>query len=178
MPPSFSQDRLVSLDSAEEFVRLAKEKYPKKVGWETRDRRKVFTTVYRGTEWSEEFCSFFKTTLLHSFHLIIIFYYDGKFHVVPIILLPASLVCFCCIKILFLTGSHLLEVLPQHFCHNMRQSVSTCISSIHQTFFSTINNSVALAHDSDETVSNYFSWAFFFRFVFAILSHLFSPWHE
>ena len=32
LPSFFSQDRLVSLDSAEDFVRLAKEKYPKKAG--------------------------------------------------------------------------------------------------------------------------------------------------
>lgn len=42
LPPSSSQDRLVSLDSAEDFVRLAKEKYPKKVGWETETEGKMF----------------------------------------------------------------------------------------------------------------------------------------
>lgn len=39
------QDRLVSLDSAEDFVRLAKEKYPKKEAWETKIEKKQRSNV-------------------------------------------------------------------------------------------------------------------------------------
>lgn len=89
LPPPSSQDRLVSLDSAEDFVRLAKEKYPKKVGWATETEKKCiivnnFMPFIKHTYFNSNGnfkCYFFSNVLLIEAGL----YFTAPWHVAHLV---------------------------------------------------------------------------------------------